>query len=89
MTKRMTILGIAVAMAVWGSADVQAAEVIIFANQGAASGIADLAAGFEKATGNKVVTAYGPSMGTAVNPIPIRLDPGEPAVAPVHNTIQG
>ena len=34
---------------------------------------------FEKATGNKVVTAYGPSMGTTVNAIPMRLDRGEPA----------
>jgi molybdate transport system substrate-binding protein len=34
---------------------------------------------FEKATGNKVITAYGPSMGTTVNAIPVRLERGEPA----------
>jgi molybdate transport system substrate-binding protein len=34
---------------------------------------------FERATGNKVLTAYGPSMGTTVNAIPIRLERGEPA----------
>ena len=34
---------------------------------------------FEKATGNKVITAYGPSMGTTVNAIPMRLERGEPA----------
>jgi molybdate transport system substrate-binding protein len=38
-----------------GAGAVQAAEVIIYANQGAASGIADLTAAYEKATGNKVV----------------------------------
>src|ERR1043165_3985271 len=55
MMKSMALLGAAFAMAAWGQTGVQAAEVIIFANQGAASGIADLAAGYEKATGNKVV----------------------------------
>ena len=34
---------------------------------------------FERTTGNKVLTAYGPSMGTTVNAIPIRLERGEPA----------
>ena len=34
---------------------------------------------FERPTGNKVVTAYGPSMGTTVNAIPVRLERGEPA----------
>jgi len=30
-------------------------------------------------TGHKVLTAYGPSMGTTVNAIPMRLERGEPA----------
>ena len=34
---------------------------------------------FERATGHKVLTAYGPSMGTTVNAIPVRLERGEPA----------
>lgn len=34
---------------------------------------------FERKTGNKVVTAYGPSMGTTENAIPVRLARGEPA----------
>ena len=33
---------------------------------------------FERTTGNKVSTAYGPSMGTTVNAIPVRLERGEP-----------
>jgi len=32
-----------------------------------------------KPDGNKVLTTYGPSMGTTVNAIPIRLQRGEPA----------
>jgi molybdate transport system substrate-binding protein len=34
---------------------------------------------FERQTGTKVLTAYGPSMGTTVNAIPVRLERGEPA----------
>ena len=34
---------------------------------------------FERATGHKVLTAYGPSMGTTANAIPVRLERGEPA----------
>ncbi len=34
---------------------------------------------FERLTGNKVITAYGPSMGTTLNAIPVRLERGEPA----------
>ena len=34
---------------------------------------------FERATGHKVLTAYGPSMGTTTNAIPVRLERGEPA----------
>ena len=34
---------------------------------------------FERTTGHKVLTAYGPSMGTTSNAIPVRLERGEPA----------
>src|SRR5260221_13499761 len=34
---------------------------------------------FGRLTGNKVLTAYGPSMGTTVNAVPGRLGRGEPA----------
>jgi len=33
---------------------------------------------YEKQTGNKVLVAYGPSMGTTVDAIPVRLERGEP-----------
>ena len=38
-----------------------------------------LVAEYEKQTGNLVLVAYGPSMGTTVNAIPVRLERGEPA----------
>jgi molybdate transport system substrate-binding protein len=55
MTRTTTTLSLVAAMTLLAQAEVRAAEVIIYANQGAASGITDLSAAFEKATGNKVV----------------------------------
>ena len=65
MTKRMTILSVVTAMAVWGQADVQAAEIILIANQGALSAARDLAPAFEKATGHKLVVSF--KQGAAMN----------------------
>ena len=56
-----------------------AAEVHVMISGGLSAAYNTLVPEFEKATGNKVVTAYGPSMGTTVNAIPMRLDRGEPA----------
>ena len=50
----ITILTLLVALGV----SAQAAELTILVNQGAVSGVRDLAAGFEKATGNKVVVDF-------------------------------
>jgi len=46
-----------------------AAEITVLANQGALSGIKDLAAGFEQATGNKVIVdlKQGPALAQAVD----------------------
>src|SRR4051812_15247848 len=56
-----------------------AAEVRVMISGGLTAAYQALVPEFEKATGNKVVTAYGPSMGTTTNAIPVRLDRGEPA----------
>ena len=56
-----------------------AAEIRVIGSPGTREPYSRLVPEFEKATGNKVVTAYGPSMGTTVNAIPTRLDRGEPA----------
>src|SRR6185436_2035106 len=65
--RTIVVLGALAALAMGST--VQAADVIIYANQGAASGIRDLAAGFEKATGNKVVivTAQGAAFMQKIN----------------------
>src|SRR4051794_11289102 len=67
--KIVVALGAFMALGLGSEGPVQAAEVIIYANQGAASGIRDLAAGFEKATGNKVVivTAQGAAFAEKIN----------------------
>jgi len=67
------------AATLWLGGTAQAAEVHVMISGGLAPAYNALAPEFEKATGNKVVTAYGPSMGTTVNAIPMRLDRGEPA----------
>jgi molybdate transport system substrate-binding protein len=46
------------ALALWSSGAAQAAEISILVNQGALSGVRDLAAGFEKASGHKVVIDF-------------------------------
>src|SRR6266568_2913769 len=56
-----------------------AAEVRVMISGGLTAAYNALVPEFEKASGHKVLTAYGPSMGTTVNAIPIRLERGEPA----------
>jgi molybdate transport system substrate-binding protein len=70
-------LGFATALLLAGSAS--AAEVRVMISGGLSAAYNALVPEFERLTGNKVLTAYGPSMGTTVNAIPIRLERGEPA----------
>ena len=56
-----------------------AAEVRVMISGGLTAAYKTLVPEFEKATGHKVLTAYGPSMGTTTNAIPVRLERGEPA----------
>jgi molybdate transport system substrate-binding protein len=56
-----------------------AAEVRVMISGGLTAAHNALVPAFERATGHKVLTAYGPSMGTTVNAIPMRLERGEPA----------
>jgi molybdate transport system substrate-binding protein len=74
---RALLLGFA--GAVLFTATASAAEVRVMISGGLSAAYNALVPEFEKATGNKVVTAYGPSMGTTVNAIPVRLERGEPA----------
>jgi len=58
---------------------VSAAEVRVMISGGMTAAYKALVPEFERATGHKVLTAYGPSMGTTTNAIPVRLERGEPA----------
>jgi len=57
----------------------EASEVKVMISGGLAAAYKELVPQFERATGNKVVSAYGPSMGTTENAIPVRLGRGESA----------
>ncbi|MCC8973893.1 extracellular solute-binding protein [Bradyrhizobium brasilense] len=58
---------------------VSAAEVHVMISGGLTAAYKTLVPEFERKTGHKVVTAFGPSMGTTTNAIPVRLERGEPA----------
>ena len=74
---RKLALGIVSALLLAGSAN--AAEVRVMISGGLTAAYKELVPEFERLTGNKVLTAYGPSMGTTVNAIPVRLERGEAA----------
>jgi molybdate transport system substrate-binding protein len=56
-----------------------ASEVRVMISGGLATPYKELVPQFERETGNTVITAYGPSMGTTENAIPVRLNRGEAA----------
>jgi molybdate transport system substrate-binding protein len=74
---RALVLGFAAALLLTGAAN--AAEVRVMISGGLTAAYKELVPEFERVTGNRVLTAYGPSMGTTINAIPIRLERGEPA----------
>ena len=74
---RAWVLGFAGVLLLVGTAS--AAEVRVMISGGLTAAYNALVPEFERATGHKVVTAYGPSMGATVNAIPVRLERGEPA----------
>ena len=59
------------------SAAAHAAEVHVVASGGFAQAYKDLSIPFEQASGDRLVSAWGPSMGTTRNAIPARLARGE------------
>jgi molybdate transport system substrate-binding protein len=76
-TFRALALGFVTALALSGAAS--AAEVRVMISGGLTAAYKALVPEFERATGHKVLTAYGPSMGTTTNAIPVRLERGEAA----------
>jgi len=57
----------------------RASEVRVMISGGLTAAYKELVLQFERTTGDTVVTAYGPSMGTTENAIPVRLARGEAA----------
>jgi molybdate transport system substrate-binding protein len=55
------------------------ADVRVMISGGPSAAYRALVPEFERATGHRVVTAFGPSMGTTANAIPLRLARGETA----------
>jgi len=72
-------LALGILGAVLLSAAAGAAEIRVMISGGLAAAYKALVPEFERTTGHKVFTAYGPSMGTTTNAIPVRLERGEPA----------
>src|SRR5882762_9798747 len=74
---RTATFGLVAALAL--STAASAAEVRVMISGGLTAAYKILVPEFERATGHTVLTAYGPSMGTTQNAIPVRLERGEPA----------
>jgi molybdate transport system substrate-binding protein len=74
---RAFVFGVAATLLL--STTAPAAEVRVMISGGLTAAYKELVPEFERATGHKVLTAYGPSMGTTQNAIPVRLERGEPA----------
>src|ERR1700738_2322750 len=79
VSKKIRILALSLAATLLLAGTASAAEVRVMISGGLTAAFNALVPEFERQTGNKVLVAYGPSMGTTVNAIPVRLERGEPA----------
>ncbi|OIQ75329.1 bacterial extracellular solute-binding protein [mine drainage metagenome] len=79
ISAKFRTLALGIAATLWLSGTASAAEVRVMISGGLSAAYNALVPEFERATGHKVITAYGPSMGTTINAIPVRLERGEPA----------
>ena len=75
-TIRALVLGLAGTLLL--AAGASAAEVRVMISGGLTAAFNALVPEYERQAGDKVLVAYGPSMGTTVNAIPVRLERGEP-----------
>src|ERR1700744_4067002 len=57
----------------WLTGVARAAELRVMISGGLTAAYKELVPNFERLTGHTVITSYGPSMGTTVNAIPVRL----------------
>ncbi|KQQ45819.1 hypothetical protein ASF61_19395 [Duganella sp. Leaf126] len=66
------------ALSLLAAAASHAAELRVVSSGGFAQAYKNLAAGYERASGDQLVSEWGPSMGTTAKAIPARLARGEP-----------
>jgi molybdate transport system substrate-binding protein len=79
IVSRALALGLAGLMLAMGAVgEAGAAEIKVVSSGGFAAAYRELVPEFERATGHKVVTGWGPSMGNTPQAIPQRLARGEP-----------
>lgn len=80
-SKLKSFRGVALGLAtlLWLLGTAQAAEIRVMISGGLSAAYNALVPEFERTSGHKVITAYGPSMGATQNAIPVRLERGEPA----------
>jgi molybdate transport system substrate-binding protein len=69
--------GLALACALLTTATVRAAEIKVVTSGAFTAAYLKLVPEYERSTHNKLVTEFGPSMGTTHNAIPLRLERGE------------
>jgi molybdate transport system substrate-binding protein len=74
---RIDALAFCIAGALLGGGAALADEVKVMISGGFASAYRELGPQFEAATGYKLITVWGPAVGTAANAIPVRLARGE------------
>jgi molybdate transport system substrate-binding protein len=77
--KNFRELALGITTLLWLLGAAQAAEIRVMISGGLSAAYNALVPEFERSSGHKVITAYGPSMGTTQNAIPVRLERGEPA----------
>src|SRR5689334_1756468 len=70
--------GSGLAAAAFVGAAAQASDIRVVSSGGFAAALKELAPEFERATGNKLILGWGPSMGETENAVPQRLARGEP-----------
>ena len=75
----LSALALGIIATLWLACAADAAEIRVMISGGLTAAFNTLVPEYERQTGNKVLVAYGPSMGTTVNAIPMRLERGEPA----------
>ncbi|WP_316169161.1 MULTISPECIES: substrate-binding domain-containing protein [unclassified Bradyrhizobium] len=79
LSTHLRTIGLAASAAFLLTTAAQAAEVHVMISGGMTAAFKSLVPEFERRSGHKVTIAYGPSMGTTTNAIPVRLERGEPA----------